>query len=79
MSELVRGSLLRNGTIVWIIKHEVHKSGDRGKPVLVVVTAVRGDVMAAVMDIVAAGMDVADGGEILGVINFCSKDRSKCV
>ena len=35
--------------------------------------------MTAVVDVAAAGMDVAGGGEIVGCINFCSKERSKCV
>ena len=58
---------------LWIIEHEVHKSGWE-KPVLVVATAVM-DVMTAIMDVVAAGIDVACGGEIFGFINFCSKER----
>ena len=48
------------------------------KPGLVVATTVR-DVVIAVMDVVKTGMDIAGGGEIFGVINFCSKDWSKCV
>ena len=49
-----------------------------GKPVSVVATVVR-DVVTAVMDAVTAGMDVAGGDGIFGFINFCSKERSKCV
>ena len=47
------------------------------KPVLVIAAA--RDVVTAVMDVVAAVIDVAGGGEIFDSINFCSKERSKCV
>ncbi len=43
---------------------------------MAVATTVR-DGVNAVMDAVAAGIDIADGGEIFGCINFCSKERSK--
>ena len=45
---------------------------------MVVATTAR-DVVTAAMDVVAPGMDVEGGGEIFGHINFCSKERSKCV